>query len=96
MFNTATIGLTPSPETRTVEIPACDQHEGFYSMTVTVIWKCPTCGGPRGEPFKTISYDGSRRLYDVNGWKNPCGHVDKYADVREEAKKAHLEAQPAL
>jgi len=67
-----------------VYIPSCDDHEGIYGRTVTLTWVCPVCGGPRGEPFDTISYDGSRRLH-VHGWDNPCGHVDKYDAVRKEA-----------
>ncbi len=70
---------------RTVEIPTCEEHEGMARTTVTVHWVCPQCGGPRGEPYKKISYDGSRRLYNVDGWRNPCGHIDGYADVRKEA-----------
>jgi hypothetical protein len=72
---------------RTVTIPACDQHEGILSIKVTLNWICPVCGGPRGEPFKTFSYDGSRKLY-CDGWINPCGHVDKYSAVREEARRS--------
>ena len=70
---------------RLVEIPACEEHEGHYSAKVAVRWVCPTCGGPRGEVTRGISYDGSRRL-GVDTWKNPCGHVDKYVDVLREAK----------
>lgn len=70
--------------TKTVRIPSCEQHEGFHSTEVTLIWECPACGGPRGEVFDTLSYDGSRRL-SVHGWRNPCGHIDGYADVRREA-----------
>ncbi|GAA0494238.1 hypothetical protein Ade02nite_20520 [Paractinoplanes deccanensis] len=70
--------------TKTVRIPSCEQHEGFHSVEVTVLWECPTCGGPRGEVFDTLSYDGSRRL-SVHGWRNPCGHIDGYATVRREA-----------
>lgn len=70
--------------TRTVQIPRCAEHDGWHSMTVTLAWTCPRCGGPRGEVFRTISYDGSRRL-SCDGWKNPCGHIDFYADVRREA-----------
>lgn len=70
--------------TKTVRIPACAEHNGFYSIDVTLIWECPTCGGPRGEVFDTLSYDGSRRL-GVHGWKNPCGHIDSYSAVRREA-----------
>jgi hypothetical protein len=73
------------PAVRTVTIPAGEQHEGLHSMRVTLPWTCPQCGGPRGEPFETTSYDGSRRL-GCDGWKNPCGHVDGYAAVRQEAR----------
>jgi len=69
---------------RTVTIPACDEHEGILAVRVTLDWTCPTCGGPRGEPHPAISYDGSRRLH-CDGWSNPCGHVDKYSNVRIEA-----------
>jgi hypothetical protein len=73
---------------RTVTIPACEQHEGFHSIDVTLKWICPLCGGPRGEPFETISWDGSRRL-GVHGWRNACGHVDAYSEVREEVRREH-------
>jgi hypothetical protein len=69
---------------KTVIIPGSDEHAGLYAIKVTVVWECPVCGGPRGEVFPTISYDGSRRL-GCDGWRNPCGHIDKYADVRREA-----------
>lgn len=72
------------PERRTVRIPECTEHAGYAAMTVSLDWVCPVCGGPRGEPFQTVSYDGSRRLA-CDGWENPCGHVDRYADVRAEA-----------
>ena len=71
----------------TVTIPACEQHEGFASMTVTISDYCPKCGKKRG--INTIhpgfSYDGSRRL-GVDCWENPCGHIDKYNEVREEVR----------
>lgn len=66
-----------------VTIPARDDHEGIYSITVEISDTCPKCGGKRGEPFETLSFDGSRRLA-VNGWVNPCGHIDLYRDVRKE------------
>lgn len=66
---------------RTVTIPARAQHEGLFSVTLTMPWVCLHCGGPRGEPFETLSYDGSRRLR-VHGWTNPCGHIEKYSAVR--------------
>jgi hypothetical protein len=69
---------------REVEIPAVDDHAGLRSVRVQLIWECPTCGQRRGEVFRTISYDGSRRLA-CDGWRDPCGHVDHYGAVRREA-----------
>ncbi len=70
---------------REVTIPACENHDGFSRVTVKLLWICPTCKEPRGEVYDTRSYDGSRIL-DCDGWRNPCGHVDKYTDVRLEAR----------
>ena len=72
-----------------VTIPAVDEHAGILSTTVRLVWVCPVCGGPRGEPTDGVSWDGSRRLY-CHTWFNPCGHIDKYPDVRTEAKTNDL------
>jgi len=72
--------------TRTVQIPGSDQHDGIFLATVTVVWECPTCGGPRGDVARTISYDGSRQL-GCDSWSNPCGHIDTYSAVRREAAR---------
>jgi hypothetical protein len=69
-------------ETRTIRIPSCAEHNGFHALTATVPWRCLVCGGPRGEPYKGLSFDGSRRL-GVDRWDNPCGHVETYAFVRK-------------
>jgi len=69
----------------TVIIPATPEHGGIASLQVTLQWVCPVCGQERGKPQQTRSYDGSRILY-CDGWANPCGHVDKYEAVKEEAK----------
>lgn len=74
---------------KTVTIPACVEHWGMHSVTVAINWVCPVCGGARGEVFDTLSYDGSRRL-GVHGWSNPCGHIDSYSDVRDEAARNGL------
>jgi hypothetical protein len=42
---------------------------------------------PRGQLVRGISYDGSRQLA-CDGWTNPCGHIDLYAAVRNEAKRS--------
>lgn len=72
-------------ERKTVTISACENHMGIHSLDVTLDWVCPVCGQSRGEIFKGRSYDGSLWL-NVDCWNNPCGHVDKYSAVREEAK----------
>jgi hypothetical protein len=74
-----------------VTIPRITEHAGYPGNLITVIISdnCPVCGGKRGEKFSTLSYDGSRRLC-VDGWNNPCGHVDYYVDVRKEAAEAML------
>lgn len=84
---------------QTVTVPARAEHNGFHSMQVTLPWVCPECGGPRGEVFKTISWDGSRRL-GCDGWHNKCGHLDTYANVRKEYRAlreacAELQAVPS-
>lgn len=84
LVSAAEIRATTGPETRMVQIPARDDHEGRASATVTLPWICPSCGGPRGEVKRVISFDGSRRLA-CDGWDNPCGYVDDYAAVRREA-----------
>lgn len=56
-------------------------------VTVSVLKRCPVCGGPRGEArSKRYSEDGE--FYSVDNWENSCGHLDKYDDVYLEAKSA--------
>lgn len=69
-----------------VTIPAMQEHEGMFLVTLEISDNCPKCGKPRGKVFGAHSYDGSRRL-NVDGWENECGHIDKYEDVRKEGKK---------
>lgn len=79
----------PFAETyRTVEVPTTPNHEGlpFLRTRVTLRWNCPKCGQPRGEIYRTVSYDGHCWM-GVDGWVNPCGHVDYYADVLKEAQE---------
>jgi hypothetical protein len=69
-----------------VTIPAKTEHEGYASATYEISDNCPVCGEPRGEIFGAYSYDGSRRL-NVDSWRNKCGHIDKYSNVRKEGKR---------
>lgn len=66
-----------------VTIPSSSEHNGYGLMTVEISDNCPVCGGPRGQVYGTLSYDGSRRV-NCDGWNNPCGHIDLYSDVRAE------------
>lgn len=75
-----------------VTIPAREQHEGIFTVTLDIADTCPVCGGPRGEVYPGLSFDGSRRL-TVDRWDNPCGHIDKYSAVREEAKQSAKEGR---
>lgn len=70
--------------TKEVCIPACAEHEGYKTVKVKLQWVCPVCGRRRGKISNVRSYDGSLCLV-CDGWINPCGHVDKYDAVRDEA-----------
>ena len=83
-ITTETERIKSEEEIKQVYIPACANHEGIYGMYVKLRWVCPICGQPRGQILKGRSYDGSRFLA-VDTWNNPCGHIDKYDDVRKEA-----------
>jgi hypothetical protein len=67
-----------------VEIPTYEQHGGILRDTYQISDYCPACGGLRGKPFRTLSYDGSASM-EVDGWINECGHVDTYSAVRVES-----------
>lgn len=77
-----------------VEIPITPAHGGFdfNVRQVEISDKCPVCGGQRGKPFRTKSYDGSRWV-SCDGWLNSCGHTDKYEAVMQEAIALKKEAQ---
>lgn len=77
-----------------VTIPSVTEHAGMHISTYKIADTCPVCGQQRGKIFGTHSYDGSRRL-NVDGWKNPCGHVDKYSAVREEGEEVSFKQPTA-
>lgn len=54
-----------------------------YLRTITIADTCPTCGGPRGEPRMARQCDDGE-WFNVSRWENPCGHIDRYADVLQE------------
>ncbi len=81
------ITATQANEAQSVKevcIPACEEHEWHKTVKIKLRWVCPVCGQPSGIIKDVLSYDGSLRLC-CDGWKNPCGHTDKYDAVRKEA-----------
>lgn len=68
-----------------VTIPSSQFHGGLGLISLEISDLCPVCNGPRGQVFGTHSFDGSRRL-NVDGWNNPCGHIDYYDAIRKEGK----------
>jgi hypothetical protein len=84
---------TPTNTTRTVRV--IDRSTWGTSApyplirAVTVKWTCQQCNGPRGEPREKPFYENDSALVcDV--WINPCGHVDMYPDVLEEAANGNV------
>jgi hypothetical protein len=54
------------------------------TKTVEIGDKCPVCGGLRGTPVKR-PFCEDEDFYSVDCWVNPCGHIDYYPNVLEEA-----------
>lgn len=53
---------------------------------VTIATDCPRCGEKRGEPTGLNQYDDGAH-YWVQVWRNPCGHLDRYAAVWDESQR---------
>lgn len=79
-------------ETRTVRIVNrwwAEPDPGYHGVRVDEVtrrWVCPTCGGPRGEPYLTSQCEDGDWLW-VHRWSNDCGHVDYYRDVARESER---------
>jgi len=64
----------------------------LVTRTVQIGTHCPECGGLRGQP-RSSHYCEDGQHYWVDNWENPCGHVDYYDDVLEEAEALVRAAQ---
>ena len=64
-------------------------YQGIQQIlaTIDIADDCPVCGGPRGEP-RIARHCEDGEWYSVSQWTNPCGHIDKYADVLNEHQTA--------
>lgn len=79
-----------------ITVPARTDHKGKDSIEIEVRWFCPECGGQRGEIYDavSISMDKNGRFgkpLDCHGWNNPCGHIDDYPSLIEEAERSKVE-----
>lgn len=72
--------------TKKITIPDRDLYGclvGFKKLNV--LWECPTCGSEMGEPQLTHhAEDGFHG--SVHTWESKCGHIAKYADLKEIAE----------
>lgn len=57
--------------------------------SVTIADTCPVCGGPRGTARNANQCDDGE-FYSVDVWDNPCGHIDHYNAVLNEAERGLL------
>jgi hypothetical protein len=65
----------------TVTIPDRTGNPWFPVLrTINIPDRCPKCGGERGAPTLTRQCEDGE-FYYVHTWTNPCGHIDKYADL---------------
>jgi hypothetical protein len=62
---------------------------------ITISAFCPVCGGRRGEPQGLNQCDDGA-FYWVQVWKNPCGHLDMYEDVLNEARVMAIDEAEAF
>lgn len=85
--------ITVTVRDRSAEAPWGSGPISPVIRKVTISANCPECGGLRGEPTGLNSCDDGA-YYWVQVWKNPCGHVDLYESVIEEA--AELAAAAAV
>jgi len=68
-----------------VKVPVRNSAGYLTSSKLVAVRKvCPVCGGPRGEARPYLMTEDGWNM-SVDRWDNPCGHVDKYADVLREA-----------
>lgn len=68
-----------------VRQPTADLAQPPRVLAVTISTVCPECGGPRGTPRARVRARGGF-AYEVDEWRNACGHVDFYGAVIKEGK----------
>jgi hypothetical protein len=56
----------------------------YYPVAIDIADICPVCGGKRGE-LKNHRFYEDGDWFDVDTWRNPCGHIDSYKNCLIEA-----------
>lgn len=80
-----------STQTETMTVTIYSRNDWNGTRTVTISTFC-SCGQRRGTPFLTV-YWKDERCYQVHKWENPCGHVETYKDVLNEAAQLAAKEQ---
>lgn len=86
MTNTSNLGLDEAMTVRCLDRSGWGTSRAYPTVQeVTISTSCPRCGAQRGRPRPLRFHeDGEWITCDV--WNNPCGHIDHYTRVIEEAK----------
>lgn len=82
--------MTVTVRDRNAEAPWGSGRTNPITRQVTISANCPVCGERRGEPEGVNQYDDGAS-YWVQVWANPCGHIDRYADVVIEAARREVD-----
>jgi hypothetical protein len=92
---TPTETMTVTVRDRSKEAPWGSGPTNPCVRKVTISAFCPIDGERRGEPTGLNSCDDGAH-YWVQVWSNPCGHVDSYADVINEAAAMAIDEAEAF
>lgn len=67
-----------------------------YLRTVEISDVCPVCGSPRAQLVEMVPIHEDGCTVLVSRWRNPCGHVDKYRGVLQEARERNVTCHQAV
>lgn len=83
------------PVFRPTDAPPFEENPTAIGLLVTLPWKCPVCGGPRGPLFadkstvlrthSTVVWCDRLSVDQSLSWVNPCGHAEDRMALWHEA-----------
>ncbi|MDH5436190.1 MAG: hypothetical protein OEX83_05465 [Gammaproteobacteria bacterium] len=71
---------------KSVRIPIFNASEIVAVSMVEIFEFCPVCKGPRGQVMTRLFWE-EQKVFECDGWQNPCGHIDNYDQVKNEARQ---------